>query len=413
MSKMIYGVKDKPPLRKWIILSLQHVFAFFGATVLVPILTGLDVGVGLVASGIGTLIYILCTKGKVPIYLGSSFAYIGAIIAASAAGGYGSAYVGLITVGLIYIAVAIVLHFTGTGWLKKLLAPVVVGPMIMIIGLSLAPVAISQAGLDGSGNLYTILTAVITLITVIFVSLKGKGFFRVIPFLVAVAVGYVFAAMFGLVDWTVFQNVAFLQVPNFTFIGTYALDFSAVLMFAPIAFVTIAEHIGDHTVIGEITGNDFLADPGLDRTLLGDGIATGVAAMIGGPANTSYSENVGVVGITKVASVWVTGLAAIFAIILGFFGYIQAFIMSIPQAVLGGMSIILFGLIAANGVHVIRKANVNLGSMRTIIIVAVMLVLGLGGAAITIGAATIGGMSLAVIAGILLNTFLPEEKEIV
>lgn len=412
MAKMIYGPKDRPKFGKWLVLALQNVFAMFGATVLVPILTGLDVGVGLVASGIGTLIYILCTKGKVPIYLGSSFAYIGAIIAASAAGGYGSAYVGLITVGLIYIAVAIVLHFTGTGWLKKLLAPVVVGPMIMIIGLSLAPVAISQAGLDGSGNLYTILTAVITLITVIFVSLKGKGFFRVIPFLVAVAVGYVFAAMFGLVDWTVFQNVAFLQVPNFTFIGTYALDFSAVLMFAPIAFVTIAEHIGDHTVIGEITGNDFLADPGLDRTLLGDGIATGVAAMIGGPANTSYSENVGVVGITKVASVWVTGLAAIFAIILGFFGYIQAFIMSIPQAVLGGMSIILFGLIAANGVHVIRKANVNLGSMRTIIIVAVMLVLGLGGAAITIGAATIGGMSLAVIAGILLNTFLPEEEKI-
>lgn len=411
MAKMIYGLKDRPKFGKWLVLALQHVFAMFGATVLVPILTGLDVGVGLVASGVGTLIYILCTKGKVPIYLGSSFAYIGAIIAAAAAGGYGSAYIGLITVGLIYVAVSIVLHFTGTGWLKKLLAPVIVGPMIIIIGLSLAPVAISQAGLAGGAGWQVPVVALITLITVIAVSLKAKGFLKVIPFLVAVAVGYVFSAMFGLIDWTVFQNVAFLQVPNFTFIGTYALDFSAVLMFAPIAFVTIAEHIGDHTVIGEITGNDFLVDPGLDRTLLGDGIATGVAAMIGGPANTSYSENVGVVGITKVASVWVTGLAAVFAIMLGFVGWIQAFVMSIPAAVLGGMSIILFGLIAANGVHVIRKANINLGSMRTIIIVATMLVLGLGGAAITIGAATIGGMSLAVIAGILLNTFLPEEEK--
>jgi uracil permease len=406
---MLYGPKDRPAFGKWLVLALQHVFAMFGATVLVPILTGLDVGVGLVASGIGTLIYILCTKGKVPIYLGSSFAYIGAIITASAAGGYGSAYVGLIAVGLIYVAVSIVLHFTGTGWLKKLLAPVIVGPMIIIIGLSLAPVAIGQAGFNGTTDWHIPVVAIITLVTVVITSLKAKGFLKVIPFLVAVVIGYVFSAMFGLVNWDIFSNVPFLQVPNFTFIGTYALDFSAVLMFAPIAFVTIAEHIGDHTVIGEITGNDFLADPGLDKTLLGDGIATGVAAMMGGPANTSYSENVGVVGITKVASVWVTGLAAVIAILLGFVGWIQAFVMSIPVAVLGGMSIILFGLIAANGVHVMRKANVNLGSMRTIIIVAVMLVLGLGGAAITIGTASIGGMSLAVIAGILLNTFLPEE----
>lgn len=412
-EKMLVGIQERPKsITQWFILSLQHVFAMFGATVLVPLLTGLDVGVALVASGIGTLIYIACTKGKVPVYLGSSFAYIGAISVAGASNGFSSAYVGLMVVGLIYAIVATLIRFTGNNWIKKILPPVVIGPVIIIIGLSLAPVAISSAGFDGASGWRIPIVALFTFGTVVLVSLLGKGFFRIIPFLIAILVGYLAAVVFGLVDFMeVFNGYNFLQIPNFSFIGTYDLDYSAVLMFAPIAFVTIAEHIGDHTVLGEVTGKDFIVDPGLENTLMGDGLATFVSAAIGGPANTTYGENTGVVAMTRVGSVYVTGLAAIFAIGLGFFGWIQAFITSIPWAVIGGMTIVLYGLIAANGVKVLIKAKVNLGNMRNLIIVSTMLVIGLGGAGFPINDAVgLSGMSLAAVIGILLNLILPKTK---
>ncbi len=413
-KNLVIGIQEKPKsVTKWIVLSLQHVFAMFGATVLVPLLTGLDVGVALVASGIGTLIYIACTKGKVPVYLGSSFAYIGAISTAGAVNGFSSAYVGLMVVGIIYVIVATVIRFTGNGWIKKILPPVVIGPVIIIIGLSLAPIAIQSAGFDGASGWEIPLVATITFATVVIVSLLGRGFFRLVPFLMAIFVGYVFAIIFGLVDpSTAFDGYHLFQAPNFIFIGTYSLDFDAVLMFAPIAFVTIAEHIGDHTVLGEVTGKDFLSDPGLENTLMGDGIATFVSAALGGPANTTYGENTGVVAMTRVGSVYVTGLAAIFAILLGFFGYIQAFINSIPWAVIGGMTIVLYGLIAGNGVKVLVKAKVNLGNMRNLIIVATMLVIGLGGAGFALnGAVNLSGMSLAAVIGIVLNLVLPKKIE--
>lgn len=404
---LIVGINEKPSsIGKWIVLSLQHVFAMFGATVLVPLLTGLDIGVALVASGIGTLIYILCTRAKVPVYLGSSFAYITTISASIlSSGGPGAAYLGLMVVGLIYAIIAVIIKFVGSAWLKKLLPPVVIGPMIIIIGLSLAPVAIGSAGLDGSAGWQAPVVALITFLTVVLLSVKAKGFLKIVPFLVAIFVGYVASVAVGLVDLiAVFEGVKFFSLPNFTFIGTYDFDFSAVLMFAPLAFVTIAEHIGDHVVLGEITGNDFIQEPGLDKTLLGDGLATFVSAAIGGPANTTYGENTGVIAITKVGSVWVTGLAAFFAILLGFFGYIQAFINSIPWPVIGGMTIVLYGLIAANGVKVLIKDKTDLGNMKNLIIVSTMLVIGLGGAALGITASTtLSGMSLAAIVGILLN----------
>lgn len=413
-KNLVIGIKEKPKsVLKWFVLSLQHVFAMFGATVLVPLLTGLDVGVALVASGVGTLIYIACTKGKVPVYLGSSFAYIAAISTAGAVNGFSSAYVGLMVVGIIYVIVATVIRFTGNGWIKKILPPVVIGPVIIIIGLSLAPIAIQSAGFDGASGWEIPLVAIITFATVVIVSLLGRGFFRLVPFLMAIFTGYVFAIIFGLVDpSTAFEGYRFIQVPNFVFIGTYSFDFDAILMFAPIAFVTIAEHIGDHTVLGEVTGEDFLSDPGLENTLMGDGIATFVSAALGGPANTTYGENTGVVAMTKVGSVYVIGLAAIFAILLGFFGYIQAFINSIPWAVIGGMTIVLYGLIAGNGVKVLVNAKVNLGNMRNLIIVATMLVIGLGGSGLSLNeAVNLNGMSLAAVIGILLNLFLPRNIE--
>lgn len=405
-SGLIVGISEKPKsLGRWIILSLQHVFAMFGATVLVPLLTGLDVGVALVASGIGTLIYIACTKAKVPVYLGSSFAYITTIEVAIASTGVDSAYVGLMMVGLAYAVVATIIRFIGSGWLRKLLPPVVIGPMIIIIGLSLAPVAISSSGLDGSMSWKEPIVALITFLAVVLLSIKAKGFLKIVPFLVAIFIGYIAAIIFGIVDLsTVFVDYKFFQLPNFSFVGTYTFDFSAVLIFLPLAFVTISEHIGDHVVLGEITGEDFIQNPGLQNTLMGDGIATFVSAAIGGPANTTYGENTGVIAVTKVGSVWVTGLAACFAILLGFFGWIQAFINSIPWAVIGGMTIILYGLIAANGVKVLIKDKTDLSDMRKLIVVSTMLVIGLGGAYLNITSTSgLSGMSLAAIVGILLN----------
>ena len=412
-KNLVIGIQERPSVGKWILLSLQHVFAMFGATVLVPIYTGLDIGVALVASGVGTLIYILCTKGKVPVYLGSSFAYITAIITAASIDGFSSAYVGLMTVGIIYVIVAFIIKAVGSGWLKTILPPVVIGPMIMIIGLGLAGVATGQAGVNPNHpdlgflaqDWRNAVIALFTFMVVVTVAIIGKGFVKIVPFLFAIVLGYAFAALLGIVDVVeVFKGASFFTVPNFSFIGTYKLDFSAVLMFAPIAFVTIAEHIGDHTVLGEICEKDFISDPGLDKTLMGDGIATAVSAMLGGPANTTYGENTGVVAMTKVGSVYVTGLAAIFAITLGFFGYIQAFISSIPLPVMGGIAFVLFGLIAGNGVKVLIKSKVDLSKMKNLIIVATMLVIGIGGASFPINdAVSLEGMSLAAIVGITLN----------
>jgi len=418
-NQLRLDVHEKPKSTiAWIFMSLQHVFAMFGATVLVPILTGLPVGVTLVASGVGTLIYIFFTKAKSPVFLGSSFAFILAIKAVTVINEDGSkdfsaAYFGLMAVGIIYVVVGLIIKFVGSNWIKRLLPPVVVGPMIMIIGLVLAPVAINSAGLNGSSGFEAPLIAMITFVTVIVVSIYMKGLVKIIPFLIAIVVGYVTSILLGVVNFhDVFSSVTFFSLPDFKFVGTYRMNLSAVLMFSPIAFVTIAEHIGNHTVLGQVIGRDLIQDPGLDRTLLGDGIATFVSAAIGGPANTTYGENTGVVAMTKVASVWVTGLASIFAIILGFFGYIQAFILSIPDGVLGGMTIVLYGLIAANGVKVLVEEKVNLTNMKNLIIVGAMLVIGLGGASISLNqSVSLSGMSLAALVGILLTVILNPQKE--
>jgi len=417
-EELFLDVHERPKnILSWTFMSLQHVFAMFGATVLVPILTGLPVGVTLVASGVGTLIYIAFTKAKSPVFLGSSFAFIIAIQSVTVEKLDGSldfsaAYFGLMTVGIVYVIVGIIINFVGSGWLKRLLPPVVIGPMIIIIGLVLAPIAIESAGLDGGNDLITPIIALITFTTVVVVSIYTKGLLKIIPFLVAIIVGYLTAIAFGVVDvLTIFEGAKFFSVPDFTFVGTYKMNLTAVLIFAPIAFVTIAEHIGNHTVLGEVIGRDLMKDPGLDKTLFGDGVATFVSAAIGGPANTTYGENTGIVAMTKNASVWVTGLAAIFAIMLGFLGVIQVFILSIPSGVLGGMTIVLYGLIAGNGVKILVKERVNLTNMKNLIIVGAMLVIGLGNAAIQLSPSlSLSGMSLAALIGIILNLILNPEK---
>ncbi len=422
-ANLTLDVNEKPPVLKWIILALQHVFAMFGATILVPILVNSAVGetvltipVALVSSGIGTLLYILCTRGKSPVYLGSSFAFITPIAVAAAKAGVGGAMAGIMTVGIIYMIVALIITIVGKKWLDKLLPPIVIGPMIMIIGLGLAPTAISEMGLASDTFVWKeVVVALFTFLVTAVVMLKGKGFIKVIPFLTGMVSGYVLAVILGLVDFTPVLEASFFSMPKFVFpfihyeISGAAL--AAALTMAPIALVTMSEHIGDHTALSTIIGKDLLKEPGLNRTLLGDGLATFAAGLIGGPSNTTYGENTSVVGMTKIASVWVIGLAAIFAICLGFLGKFTALVSTIPNAVLGGVALLLYGFIAVNGLKVLIENKIDFSKSRNVIIASSMLVLGLGGALVTIGNVTISGMCLAAIVGILLNLFLPKSEE--
>ena len=423
-KRMTYDVDEMPPIGKTLILALQHVFAMFGATILVPILvnaaageTVLTIPVALVTSGIGTLIYIVCTKKKSPVYLGSSFAFITPIAAAYTKGGMAGAMTGIMTVGLIYVIIAIVIKFAGKDWLEKLLPPVVIGPMIMIIGLGLAPSAISQIGLSsGTAIDWRILVvALVSFLVTAFVMTKAKGFFKIIPFLIGIIAGYIMAVIFGLIDFKPVVDASFFGIPKFVLpFKDYKPSFIAIVTIAPVALVTLCEHIGDHTSLGNIIGKDLIKDPGLDRTLLGDGIATFVAGLLGGPANTTYGENTSVVGMTRVASVKVVGIAGIIAIIIGFLGKFTALVSTIPNAVLGGVSLLLYGFIAVNGLKVLIKNKVDFEMSKNVVVASSMLVLGLGGAAISIISGdlsvTISGMSLASIVGIILNIIIPNEK---
>lgn len=423
-KKMILDVNEKPGIAKWIILAFQHIFAMFGATVLVPLLVNqsagtevLSTGVALLSSGIGTLIYILCTKGKSPVYLGSSFAFISPLITSYVLGGMSGAMTGIMVVGLIYVIVATIIHFTGKKWINKLLPPVVIGPMIMIIGLSLASTAVKNIGL-ASENLdwKIILVAVFTFLVTAICAVRGKGFIKIIPFLIGITSGYILSICLGMVDFTAVKETSFFCIPKFSIpFVTYNPNLLIGLTMAPIALVTMAEHIGDHKALSSIIGKDLIEDPGLDRTLLGDGLATFFAGVIGGPANTTYGENTAVVGMSKVASVWVIGLAAIIAIVLGFLGKFTAIISSIPWAVLGGVTVLLYGFISVNGLKVLIENQVDFGKTKNVVVASAMLVLGLGGAAISFTSGnfvvSVSGMSLAAIIGILLNLFLPNEKE--
>ena len=419
-KKMTYDVNEMPPIGKSLVLAIQHLFAMFGATILVPILvnaaageTVLTIPVALVTSGIGTIIYILCTKKKSPVYLGSSFAFITPIAAAYMKGGISGAMTGIMVVGLIYVVIAIIIKFVGKDWLEKLLPPVVIGPMIMIIGLGLAPSAIGQIGLNSGTELdvKVLVVAIVSFLVTALVMTKAKGFLKVIPFLIGIIAGYIMAVILGIIDFSPVGDASFFSMPKFIIpFKDYSLNFGAIITIAPVALVTLCEHIGDHTSLGNIIGKDLIKDPGLDRTLLGDGIATFVAGCLGGPANTTYGENNSVVGMTKVASVKVIGLAAIIAILVGFLGKFTALVSTIPNAVLGGVSLLLYGFIAVNGLKVLIKNQVNFENPKNIVIASSMLVLGLGGAAISIVSGdmsiTISGMSLASIVGIILNLIL-------
>ncbi|MCP2240623.1 uracil permease [Thermoanaerobacterium thermosaccharolyticum] len=405
MKNKFYGIQDVPPINEAVPLSFQHVFAMFGATILVPLLTGLDPAVTLFTSGLGTLIFHLMTKGKVPAYLGSSFAFIAPIIAATKAYGVRGAFTGMIAAGLVYVAVFILISLTGIDWIEKILPSVVVGPVVMIIGLSLAPTAIQEAQKD-------LPTALVTAALVIIFSMFGKGFMKVIPILLGTIGGYIFAIFRGLVDFSPVSKASWIAIPKFSFLIGHSpvLAWGAVTLIAPLALVAIIEDLGHVLVIGNIVDKDLIKDPGFHRVMLGNGLATSIAALFGGPPSTTYGENIGVLAMTKVYSSRVVEGAAVIAILLSFIQKIGALIQVIPQAVMGGVTIILFGMIAAAGIRTLVENKVDFSDSRNLIIASVILTLGVGGIKIGSGNFVFEGVGPATLAGIILNLVLPKIK---
>ncbi|WP_078554799.1 solute carrier family 23 protein [Bacillus alkalicellulosilyticus] len=414
------GLREIPRLDKWLVLSLQHLFAMFGATILVPFYVGLSPAVALVSSGLGTLAYLLITRGQVPAYLGSSFAFIAPIIAASAAGGPEGAMIGSFFAGLVYGIVALIIKGAGVKWLLAILPPIVVGPVIMVIGLGLAGVAINMAmyekinGFDVYNGTF-LLVAFVTLLITILSAIFFKGFFGLIPFLFGIIGGYIFAYYQGLVDLTPVKEADWFVAPDFIIpFVTYtpSVSWAILLIMVPVAIVTISEHIGDQMVLSKVVGKNFIKNPGLHRSIAGDGVATILASLIGGPPNTTYGENIGVIAITRVFSVFVIGGAAVIAILLGFAGKFAAFISTIPTPVMGGISILLFGVIASSGLRMLIDNSINLGIKRNLIISSVILVLGIGGAFIQVtDEVQIPGMALAAIVGIILHLVMPDKED--
>ncbi len=397
-----YDIHEKPKSNLMLfLLSIQHVFAMFASTITVAALSGLDSSTALISSGLGTLAYTVVTRGKVPVFLGSSFAFTSAMATYTLTGAPDSAYTGLFVVAAIYIFISLVISVVGKEWIKYVFPAVIVGPTIMVIGLELSSTAIVNSGFISPESWKQPLIAAVTLFTTILFAIFGKGFTKLTPFLIGVAAGYLTGLALGEVYIDFDSGVKVFALPTFNlFIVDWNLDFSSAILFAPLAFVTITEHIGDHTVLGSITNKNFLVEPGLDKTLMGDGIATGISALIGGPGNTTYAENTALVYSTGVASIWVTTLAAIMAIILGFTYPLQVILGSIPLAVIGGVSVYLFALIAANGLKIISD-DVDVKDIKNSTIISIMLIIGVGGALFSGTSSYVSGMSLSLGAGLL------------
>lgn len=391
-----------------IILALQHLIAMFGATVLVPILTGFNPSVAIFTAGCGTLIFHICTKGKVPVFLGSSFAFIPVILTVSNLynGDLSYAQGGIVIAGLLYCILSLVVYKVGVGIIKRLLPPQVVGPMIIVIGMNLLPTAIEMAS-------SSFLLAGITLALALIVRFKGRGISSQLSIIIAIAIGYIVALLTNNVDLSVISSASLISVPSFQ---APKFDFGAIAIIAPVTLAIFMEHVGDITTNGQVTGENYIEDPGLHRTLLGDGIATMFAGFVGGPANTTYGENTGVLAITKNYDPFILRLAAIFAIILAFVGKLGGVLASVPSSVMGGISIMLFSMISIIGVQTIKNEKVKFNGKNVIIMVTIM-VLGLGSGYlselldVTIGInlgqnVSITGLSFAAIVGIFLNLIL-------
>ena len=379
------------------IVGAQFLFVAFGATVLVPLLVGLDPSVALFTAGMGTLIFHAVTKGKVPIFLGSSFAFIAPIIKATELYGLPGALFGIIGVGLVYGIMSLLIRLRGVGFIARLFPPVVVGPVIMLIGLSLAGTGVDMAKINW-------LLAIIALLTTVIVSLFGKGILRLIPIFSGIIIGYIASIFFGEVDFQPVLDAKWFALPAFV---RPEVCWEAIIFMIPVAIAPVIEHIGDVYAINEVTGKDFVQDPGLHRTMLGDGLACIASSIFGGPPVTTYSEVTGAISLTKIADPSVIRIAALFGILFSVLGKVSALLKTIPEAVLGGIMLLLFGTIASVGVNTLVKNKVDLSNTRNIVIASLILTTGIGGAEMTIGSITIGGIGLAALVGVILNLVIP------
>ena len=409
----ILDVQDKPTFPQWLLLSVQHLFTMFGSTVLVPLLIGMNPSIALFSSGVGTLVYILCTRAKIPAYLGSSFAFIMTMQALMKSEGYPAVGQGAIAAGLVYVIVSLIIGKFGSQWVDKVLPPVVVGPIVIVIGLSLATTAANDAMFNNNHyDLKYFGVAIFTLVATIIFNMFLRGFSSMIPVLLGIIVGYIFAVFMGIVDLSGVAAAKWFSLPAFD-VMFVNYDFKwypgAIIGMAPIAFVTMTEHMGHVMVLNKLTKRNFFKNPGLHRTLLGDGLSSVIAGFVGGPPTTSYGENIGVLAMTKIHSVWVLAGAAFFAILFSFCGKISALIQSIPTPVIGGISFLLFGMIAANGLRILVDNKINFEAKRNLIITAVILVVGIGGTYLKLGNFQLTSIALSTIFGIVLNLILPKK----
>ncbi|WP_042145200.1 uracil permease [Paucisalibacillus sp. EB02] len=394
-------VDQRLPFLQSLPLSFQHLFAMFGSTVLVPIIFGVNAATILLMNGIGTLLYIFITKGKIPAYLGSSFAFIAPVTLVIDKFGYGYALGGFLAVGIILTLVGLLVKLVGTRWIDILFPPAAMGAIVAVIGLELVPVAAGQAGLTGESiNATTVTVSLLTLGITIIGWVTFRGFFKIIPILIGFVGGYIIAYFFGLVDLTPVKEADWIAIPE---LHTMQFSWSAILIIIPAALVLIPEHIGHLFVTSNIVKKDLAKDPGLDRSFIGNGISTILSSFVGSTPNTTYGENIGVLAITRVYSTWIIGGAAVLSILLSFVGKLAALINSIPVPVLGGISLLLFGIIAASGIRMLVEANVDYNKSQNLILTCVILVIGISGASISIGEVTLAGMGLATVVGILLS----------
>ncbi len=452
---LIYGIKDKPKFGQMLIFAFQQVLAILAATIAVPAIInsneavlakfpefangqGMSAAAALLGAGVGTIVYQLFTKFRSPVFLGSSFAFIGSLVAAfagavSAAAGFAGIILGAVFAGLVYVVIALVVKFVGVGWINKLMPPVVIGPTVALIGLSLAGAAIkdvfSYGPQDANGSFVmtapiwaSLICAVVTLLVVIITSTYGKKMIKLVPFIIGILAGYLTAVIFTLcgipvIDFSIFSNLQIVAVPDFTFLkafeGVKEIDGSYIatvaVAYIPVAFVVFAEHIADHKNLSSIIGSDLLENPGLHRTLLGDGVGSVCGAIFGGCPNTTYGESVGCVAITRNASIVTITCAAVMCIVISFFGPFVAFLDSIPGCVMGGVCVTLYGFIAVSGLKMIQTVDLNLH--KNLFVVASILIPGIGGMAMAIGQVTLTNIACALILGIIVNLVVSKAKE--
>jgi uracil permease len=403
MRNFIYIIMNNTtklsPVQKTIV-GVQFLFVAFGATVLVPILVGMNPSIALFTAGVGTLLFHLITKGKVPIFLGSSFAFIAPIIKATELYGLPGTLSGLVAVGAVYGIMSALVRFRGVDFITRLFPPVVVGPVIMLIGLSLAGTGVDMAKSNW-------LLAIIALVTTVIVSLFGKGLLRLIPIFAGILVGYVVAIFLGVVDLQPIVDASWFELPAFV---RPEFCWEAVVFMIPVAIAPVIEHIGDVYAVSEVAGKDFVKEPGLHRTMLGDGLACIAASFFGGPPVTTYSEVTGAVSLTKIADPAVIRIAAVVGILFSVLGKVNAILQTIPSAVLGGIMLLLFGTIASVGINSLIKNKIDMGDTRNLVIASLILTLGIGGAEMTFGGVTMSGIGLAALVGVILNLIIPQKK---